>query len=141
MLLSNLRTISSGSPWINITTMLSCRSAAIQSSVISPNADETVEWSKIIVILMNHERFISYNLYKLVLTNTIRKIHIYHYYYIKYMLSACISTLRVNKMPNAFILESLAQMLISVKKGYGILLPFPILKIIGRRERIAISLV
>jgi hypothetical protein len=35
-------------------------------------------------------------------------------------------------MPNAFILESLAQVtLISVKKGYGILLPFPVLKIIG----------
>ena len=28
--------------------VLSCRSAAIQSSVISSNADETVDWSKIV---------------------------------------------------------------------------------------------
>ena len=59
---------------------------------MTPSAQETADWSKILLILRNDEWFAIYNSYKFVLTNLLGKIHIYHYYYIKYILSVCIST-------------------------------------------------
>ncbi len=70
-----------------------CRSLTVQLSLISPKAFETADWSKIVLLLMNHEWFVIYNSYKLVLANLICVIHIYHYYYIKYIKCMYFNTL------------------------------------------------